>query len=78
MYMKQNKLIFIKNKCKNNNKINLLKIQFAKKETDRERGREKKSGEWMNRERAETQKLITVHWSVNWERQPKKTVGNGN
>lgn len=49
--MKQNKLIFIKNKCKNNNKINLLKIQFAKKETDRERCREKKSGEWMNRER---------------------------
>lgn len=34
--MKQNKLIFIKNKCKNNNKINLLKIQFAKKETERE------------------------------------------
>lgn len=42
MYMKQNKLIFIKNKCKNNNKINLLKIQFAKKETDRERERQRK------------------------------------
>lgn len=42
MYMKQNKLIFIKNKCKNNNKINLLKIQLAKKETDREREAEKR------------------------------------
>lgn len=41
--MKQNKLIFIKNKCKNNNKINLLKIQFAKKETkERERQRKEK------------------------------------